>query len=227
MGFQLGPGAYVRRAAGAPWAWILIVGILAGSALVGWLAIKGILGSPRRESAIDLQIDPRPVITSLQQLGELHTVKMTMKDVLRKSSDKDADGWLHNVPGGDSVSRWATHNQVLVIAQGTVEAGIDLSRISAGDVVPGRMRDGRPGLRVRLPRPVVYPPNITLRVENTQSGLLWRDDNLVPKAQAEASERFQEAAEKDRIREHAQENAVQRLQQMEEVLGRKNIEFYF
>ena len=152
---------------------------------------------------------------------------MTMKEVLRETSEKDAEGWMHSVPGGDSVSHWATHNQVLVVAEGTVEAGIDLSRVSVGDVASSRRKDGTVGLRVRLPLPIVYPPNITLRVENVQGGLLWRDDNLVPKAQAEASARFKDAAEKDHIIEKAQESAVQKLQQLEQALGRNNVEFYF
>ena len=189
--------------------------------------VKGFGGGPRRNPPDNLDIDPRPVITSLQSLGELHTVKMTMKDVLRTSSDKDAEGWFRAVPGADAATRWATHNEAVVVAEGTVEAGIDLSHLSPTDVSPVPLSDGSKGLRVRLPRPNVYPPNITLRVETSQSGLLWRDENLVPKAQAEASARFRDAAKKDHIREQAQQNAVQRLQQMERTLGHKNIEFYF
>ena len=227
MGFQLGPRGQTRQASGVPWHWILITGVVVGGAFVGWLSATGLLGGGRRVSAAELEIDPRPVIVSLQHLGELHTVKLTMKEVLRETSEKDAEGWMRGVPGGDSLTHWATHNQVLVVAEGTVEAGIDLSRISAGDVATTRQKDGTACLRVRLPRPIVYPPNIILRVENVQGGLLWRDDNLVPKAQAEASSRFKDAAEKDHIIEKAQESAVQKLQQMEQALGRKNVEFFF
>lgn len=227
MGFQLGPGMRARSSAGVPWHWILIVGVVLGGAIMGLLAAKGIIGGSRHESGMELEVDPRPVIISLQQLGELHTVKMNMKEVLRKSSEKEPEGWLRTVPGGEALSKWATHNQVLVVAEGSVEAGIDLSHLTAADVTPGRLHDGAAGFRVRLPKPDIYAPNITIRVENTQSGLLWRDDNLVPKAQEEASQRFRDAAEKDHIREKAEESAVQRLQQMEQALGHKNIEFYF
>jgi hypothetical protein len=227
MGFRLGPGAAVRRATGVARWTILVVGIVLGGAAIGWLAVRGVLGTSSRDAQPDLEIDPRPVITSLQQLGELHTVKMTMKDVLRKSSDKGAQGWLQNVPGGDAVSKWATHNEALVVAEGSVEAGIDLSGISARDVTSARMPDGRAELRVHLPAPVIYAPNITLRVEQTESGLLWRDENLIPKAQAEAARRFTDAAEKDNILQHARDNALLRLQQMEQVLGRNNVQFYF
>jgi hypothetical protein len=226
MGFRIGPGAH-KSAGGAPWHWILVAGIVMGGAAVGWLAARGIIGNAAKETPVDLQIDPRPVITSLQKLGELHTIKLTMKDVLRQSSDQPAEGWLRDIPGGDSMSRWATHNEVLVVAEGSVEAGIDLAAITARDVQPVRLSDGAAGLRVHLPRPVVYSPNVTLRVEENQAGLLWKDENLIPKAQIEASKRFLDAAEKDGIREHARENALQQLRQMEQVVGHKNVEFTF
>ena len=105
MGFQIGPGARERSTAGVPWLWILLAGIVIGGGIVGILAGKGILGSHRREATVELEVDPRPVIVSLQQLGELHTVKLTMKEVLRKSSEKDAEGWMHQIPGADDFSR--------------------------------------------------------------------------------------------------------------------------
>jgi hypothetical protein len=114
-----------------------------------------------------------------------------------------------------------------VVAVGSVEAGIDLRRISASDVTPVRLSDGTQGLRVRLPEPTIYPPAITVRVEKSGSGLLWKDENLVPKAEAEASRRFLDAAEKDGIRQHAKDNALEQMGKMRNLLGQKNIEFYF
>ena len=226
MAFRFGPGG--RKGAGSGyWQWILLLGVVLGGVGVGWLAARGLIGSAAQQPQVDLDIDPRPVITSLQEVGELHTVKLTMKDVLRKSSERPAEGWLRDVPGGDAMSKWATHNEVLVVAEGSVEAGIDLSAISSTDVLPVRLSDGSAGLRVHLPRPEIYSPNVTLRVEQNSSGLIWKDDNLIPKAQQEASRRFLEAAEKDRIRDHARENALRQLQQMQQIVGRKNVEFYF
>jgi hypothetical protein len=89
------------------------------------------------------------------------------------------------------------------------------------------MADGTQGLRIRLPQPTVYPPALTVHVEQSDSGLLWKDENLVPKAEAEASKRFLDAAEKDGIREHAKENALQQMRQMHNLLGQKSIDFYF
>lgn len=227
MGFRLGPGNPVRTGAGGPWRSAFALGIVAGSLLVGWLAVTGLVGSGTQDAQVNLDIDPRPIIISLQQIGELHTAKITMKDVLHIDSDRPAQGWLHDVPGGDTLSKWATHNEGLVTAEGSVEAGIDLSRITARDVMPVRHKDGTVGLRVHLPQPVIYPPNVTLRVEKTESGLLWRDENLVPKAQAEASRRFLDAAEKEGIRADARDHALERLRQLQDVVGGKNVEFYF
>jgi hypothetical protein len=228
LGFRLSPGAAGKKQTqGIAWQVILVTGIIAGGLFVGWIAGHGRFGGETGPSARDLEIDPRPVITSLQKLGELHTVKVSMKDVLRQSSEKQAEGWMQGIPGGNALTQWATHNEALVVAQGYVEAGVDLSSLSEKDVTHVRLPDGTQGLRVHLPPVQLYPPQITLRVENTQSGLLWSDVNLIPKAEEKAAKRFQEAAEKDNIRVHAQENAIQTLQQLEQTLGNKNIQFSF
>jgi len=227
MGFRLGPGGSIARTAAAPWRWSLVAVVLVTGVLLGWFAARGLFGSPVTSTLNDLAIDPRPVITSLQQIGELHTVKMNMKDVLHVATDRPAEGWLREIPGSDTVSKWATHNDALVVAVGSVDAGIDLKRISANDVSPVRLPDGTQGLRVRLPQPTVYTPNITVTVEKSDSGLLWKDENLIPKAEAEASRRFLDAADKDGIRQHAEENALDQLHKMHSLLGQKNIDFYF
>ena len=227
MGFRLGPASSGKNAGGVPWQWILALGAAVGVCVVGWLAGRGIIGAPSPEPVRDLEIDPRPVITSLQELGELHTAKMTMKDVLRKASDRPAEGWVRGVPGGDAVTRWATHNEVLVVAEGSVEAGIDLAALTAHDVTQVHLANGAPGLRVHLPRPVVYSPNVTLRVEKSESGFMWKDENLIPKAQAEAVKRFRETAEKGGIREQAEEHAVAQLKHIGGTLGLNNVEFYY
>ncbi len=226
MGFRLGPGYHKNTARATPPWWAVLIGVLVAGG-VGWLVVRAIFGGSLKQPAGDMELDSRPVIISLQQLGELHTVKVNMKDVLRKSSDLPAEGWAQSVPGADAVSRWATHNEALVVAEGSVEAGIDLSHLSPKDVAPGRLSDGRKGLRVHLPAPVVFAPNVRISVEKTESGLMWRDQNIVPKAQAEASRRFIDAAERDHILDHARENALLRLQQTEQLLGNRNVEFYF
>ncbi|HLJ57359.1 MAG TPA: DUF4230 domain-containing protein, partial [Chthonomonadaceae bacterium] len=180
------------RRAGRADRWAPACGLAACAVVLAAFTIAGVLAGWRHGPQRNLDIDPRPVIVSLRQLGDLHTVKMTMKDVLRTSSEQDADGWLHGMPGADAIAHWATHNQALVVAEGSVEAGIDLSRISDADVTRVRRADGTMTLRVRLPQPDVYPPNVTVRVESAEAGLLWRDDNIVPRAQAEAAERFRD-----------------------------------
>lgn len=228
LGFRLSPGvAGKKQNQGLSWKVILVLGVIGGGLFVGWIAghgwLNGQIVTPNREQ----EIDPRPVITSLQKLGELHTVKVSMKDVLKETSDRQAEGWLRDFPGGNELTQWATHNEALVVAEGYVEAGIDLSKLSDKDVTAIRMPDGTPGLRVHLPAVQVYAPQITLNVQNNQSGLLWSDVNLIPKAQAKASRLFLDAAEKDNIREHARENAVETLQHLQQSMGNKNIQFTF
>ncbi len=171
--------------------------------------------------------DTRPILVAVQKLGTLHTVSYDLKDVLVQESSKEAEGWLQGVPGADSVIQWATRNKATVTATGKVEAGIDLSQLTAKNLTLIPQSDGSKKLRVHLPPVVVYPPNVRLHVENTESGFFWNDKNIIPKAQEEAARRFQESAEKDNIRAKAQVNAVETLQKLQQTFGGTPVEFTF
>ncbi|MCW3098979.1 MAG: hypothetical protein JWL77_4597 [Chthonomonadaceae bacterium] len=87
--------------------------------------------------------------------------------------------------------------------------------------------DGSTHLRVHLPPVMIYPPNVKVHVEHSQSGLMWHDENIVPKAEATAAHLFEEAAEKADIRGKARSNALETLQKTFKTLGVKNVEFMF
>jgi hypothetical protein len=187
----------------------------------GWLVGRG---TARPD---DLMPDTRPIILAMQKIGQLHTASYNMRDVLRQESESPPEGWLRNFPGATGLYHWGTHNQALVVAEGTVEAGVDLTQLSEKDVTHVKQPDGTTRLRVHLPPVILYPPNVRVQVESDQSGLFWRDENIVPKAQAQASRLFLESAEKGNIRTKAQEGAIQTLRQMHKSLGLKDVEFYF
>jgi hypothetical protein len=171
--------------------------------------------------------DSGPVVLSIQKIGQLHTASFTMKDVLRQESQHDPEGWVSNVPGAADVVHWATHNEALAVAEGTVEAGVDLSRVSVQDVTREKRADGKTVLHVRLPPVILYPPVVRLHVIHSQNGPFWRDEDIVPKAQARATQLFQAAAEQSGIRDRAQDNAIQTLQAMERAMGHTDVEFHF
>ena len=195
--------------------------------LAGIWIVTFSLKSLWRATHKDPNIDTRPVLVAVQKLGTLHTVSYEMKDILVQETNKEAEGWLQGVPGADSVIQWATRNKVTVTATGKVEAGVDLSQITAKNLTVLPQPDGSKKLRVHLPPVVVYPPNVRLHVESNESGLFWNDTNIVPKAQEEAARRFLESAERDNIRAKAQTNAIEALQKLQQNFGETPVEFTF
>ena len=171
--------------------------------------------------------DSGPLLVAIRNIGELHSASYTMKDVLHEESQEEPTGVFSRLPGADTVTHWATRNRALIVAEGTVEAGIDLSRLSPADIVREKQPDGTTLLHVHLPPVTVFPPNVHVRVEDHQRGLLWRDENIAPKAQTEAASRFLAAAETDGIRHRAQCSAIETLQKMQGTLGNTNVVFTF
>lgn len=198
-----------------------------GLALLGVGLCVGWLFGTRGARSSDMEPMSGPVLLAMQQIGQLHTVSFQMKDVVSQESQNEPEGWARDVPGMVSITHWATHNKALVIAEGSVEAGVDLRQIKETDVTPIKHSDGTTWLRVHLPPVTVYPPNVRVRVESSEYGPFWRDENIVPKAQAQASRRFQEAAEHQDIRGQAQKNALQMLTKMQRNFGSNHIEFTF
>ena len=212
----------MARTTGRPrrWAW-RIIGAFVGVWLAGtWLWN---IGQAHRR---DLPPEMGPVVLAMQKIGQLHSASFKMKDIVRQETQVEPEGMIGNMPGVSNVVHWATRNQALVVAEGTVEAGVDLSTLSAKDVTATKNVDGKTVWRVHLPPVTIYPPNVRVRVEQSDPGLVWHDDNIVPKAQEKASQQFREAAEKSGICQQAQANAAQTLRQMQETLGR-DVEFYF
>ena len=197
---------------------LLMLGLGIG---VGWW-----FGNPKTHT-LDLTRDTGPVVLAIQEMGQLHTASFTMKDAIRQETEQEPQGWMQALPGATAVAHWATHNQAVVVAVGSVEAGVDLRQLSAKDVERIRQADGTQRLRVHLPPIVIYPPNVDVQVESHRAGLFWRDENIVPKAQREAGRRFTEAAEKQHLREKAQSAAITTLQTTLTALGQKDIDFTF
>jgi hypothetical protein len=135
-------------------------------------------------------------------------------------------GWVSALPGAKSLYDLTTKNTVLVTAEGGVEAGLDLSKLSEADVSRIVTPEGA-RYRIKLPRAQVYAPEVHVKVVDQKSGLLWHDENIVPEATELAANRFREAALKSNILAAAETNAVQRLTKMQRLAGNSNVEFTF
>ena len=171
--------------------------------------------------------DSGPLLIAIRNIGQLHSASYTMKDVLHQETEQTPTGLLADIPGGIEVAHWATRNTALITAEGTVEAGVDLSKITPADITREKQPDGATLFRVHLPPVNVYPPTIKVHVEDHSRGLLWRDENIAPAAQQEASRRFIAAAEADGIRRKAGCNAIETLQKLQKSVGNASVVFSF
>ncbi len=167
-----------------------------------------------------------PLVKEIQQLGDLHTVRYNVHDVLEHQRAVEPQGWVKSIPGAKGLYDLTTKNTVLVTAEGGIEAGIDLSRVSEESVSRVVTPEGT-RFRIKLPRARVYIPEVHLNVVDRKSGIFWQDDNIVPEAEELAASRFREAALKSNILAAAETNALQRLNSMQQLSGSKNVEFYF
>lgn len=167
-----------------------------------------------------------PLVKQIQQLGDLHTVRYNVHDVLQHERAIEPKGWVSSLPGAKGIYDLTTKNTVLVTAEGGIEAGLDLSKVTEANVSRVVTPDGT-RFRIKLPRAQVYAPEVHLKVVDHKSGLFWQDDNIVPEASEMAATRFREAALKSKILAAAETNAVQRLNHMEMLTGLRNVEFYF
>jgi hypothetical protein len=167
-----------------------------------------------------------PLLEKIQQLGQLHTVRYNLHDIYRHERAIEPEGFWREIPGVRSLYRATTKNTVMVVAEGGVEAGIDLSKVSADDVSHAAAPDGVK-LRVRLPRATLFPPDVKVRVVNRESGIFWRDENIVPEATEAIKSRFIEAAQSRRILAEAETNAIKLLTQMHDLTGNNRVEFTF
>src|SRR5438477_1713 len=77
-------------------------------------------------------------------------------------------------------------------------------------------------LRIKLPPAQLYTPDVKLRVVNRESGIFWRDENIVPEATEALKDRFVEAANNRQILAEARTNAVKLLSNMQDLAGNKN-----
>lgn len=188
---------------------------------LGWL-----LGH-RSPASSDLPEDTGPLLLAIENKGELHTITYRWKDVFHAESESQPGDWAAEIPGATALVHWATNNRALVTAEGSVDAGLDLSSLSEKDITRTRQADGTIRILVHLPPITLYPPNVHVWVEHQDSGPFWHDDNIAPKAQEQAGRRIVEAAEQDGIRAKARANALKDLQQIEQKFGYKNVDFTF
>jgi hypothetical protein len=155
---------------------------------------------------------PTPVIVSrqaiveqIQQIERLETTTYTIERVIEaKQSDRYLPDWLR----GD---------RILLVARGTVVAGVDLAKISSDDVLVAA--DGKSAVVTMPPVAILNQDmiinNVMTRVYDRQRGILAPlNQNLESDARRQADEQILLAACSDGILQQATTDAQRALRQI-------------
>jgi hypothetical protein len=153
------------------------------------------------------------VVEGVRELDQLATVRWTESVPVTRQS------------GGDVLDRLLSGEEVLVIATGEVEAGVDLSEIGKDDV-----RVEGDTVTMRLPEPEILSSSLdeekTRVYDRDFSPLNVRpDDELVEEARLRAIEKVEETARENGILETAEANAENSIRAFITTLGFEEVRF--
>ena len=188
------------------------VGIGIGISRFDFLANVPILGPLLEERQPRTATGP-VVVEGVRELDQLATVRWTESVPVTRQS------------GGDVLERLFSGEEVLVIATGEVEAGVDLAEVGKDDVrVEGET------VTMRLPEPEILSASLdeekTRVYDRDFSPLNVRpDDDLVEEARLRAVEKIEETARENGILETAEQNAESSIRAFVTTLGFKQVRF--
>jgi Protein of unknown function (DUF4230) len=164
---------------------------------------------------VPVQTTTSPVVVEgIQRLDHLATVRFNESVVITKET------------GGEGIRQLLTGEKVILVAQGGVEAGVDLSTLDRSDV---RVRDR--SVSIDLPDPQILSASLNereTRVYDRDMGLMPRinpSDDLVEEARDEAQDRLRNAALEDGILDYAERNAEDSIRAFVTTLGFEEVEF--
>ena len=153
------------------------------------------------------------VVEGVRELDQLATVRWTESVPVTRQS------------GGDVLERLFSGEEVLVIATGEVEAGVDLAEVGKDDVrVEGET------VTMRLPEPEILSASLdeekTRVYDRDFSPLNVRpDDDLVEEARLRAVEKIEDTAHENGILQTAEENAEDSIRAFVTTLGFREVRF--
>lgn len=153
------------------------------------------------------------VVEGVRRLDQLATVRWTESVPVTKKS------------GGSDLERLFSGEEVLLVAVGEVEAGVDLSELSKDDV-----RVAGDTVTLRLPESEVLSTSLDERktrvYDHDYSPLNLRpDDGLVERARAEAERKVEGAARENGILDTAETNAEDSIRAFATTLGFEEVRF--
>jgi hypothetical protein len=191
---------------------IVVLGIALGVGLARYGQVLPIGGPLLGEKPPRTTTGP-VVVEGIQELDQLATVR-----------------WTESVPvtretGGDILDRLFSGEQVIVIATGNVEAGVDLGDIHKDDV---SVNDD--SVTIDLPEPEILSASLdeemTRVYDRDLSPLNIRpDDQLVEEARLQAIQKIKGVARENEILDTAEQNAEVSLRAFVTTLGFDEVRF--
>jgi len=155
--------------------------------------------------------DPVTIIHEVRALARLETIQYTVEKVITAEVNQGVLGPLF----GD---------RLLLVAHGTVIAGIDMQQLGTADMY---LQDG--ALNVRLPPPEIFVATLDNQksyVYDRQTGVFSHGDpNLETAARQVAEQQIRQAALDDGILALAQQNAESYLTRLFQALGYPEVIF--
>ena len=191
---------------------IVSVGLGIGISRFDFLGNVPLLG-PLLEQRQPRTTTGRVVVEGVRELDQLATVHWTESIPVSRQS------------GGDVLERLFSGEEVLIIATGEVEAGVDLAEVGKEDVrVEGET------VTLRLPEPEILSSSLdeeqTRVYDRDFSPLNVRpDDDLVEEARARAVEKIEGAARENGILDTAEANAEDSIRAFVTTLGFEEVRF--
>lgn len=147
------------------------------------------------------------VVQQVQSLGRLESASYTIEKIVEAGDDR-----------GNTVQNFLFGDKLLLIANGKVIAGVDLSGLKQTDVVVSGTQ-----ISIQAPAPTIFQTSLDstkTQVYDRSRGILNRDGkDLESEARAAAEQSIARAACDAGILEEARKNAISRLTQLFKFAG--------
>jgi hypothetical protein len=177
--------------------------------LVAGLFAFGVLDAPWLHSSSRGALPPSTVVVAVRDLSRLESASYHMAKVVELT---DQQSKLFGL--------LTAKDAILLVAEGDVVAGVDLSKLGDADV---RVDPDKRGARVRLPAPEVFSASLddahTHVYERTTDALASRNEQLEGKARREAEAQMRQGAIDAGILGQARANAERTVRSLLRGLG--------
>ncbi|MEZ4226363.1 MAG: DUF4230 domain-containing protein [Polyangiaceae bacterium] len=205
------PPVYVKPA-------LLATALIVGGTLLGYTVGRTRVPTlPPASSSVTVVRSTPSVVLALRDLARLESAEAHIERVIDL---RDKQSKLFGLVQAEDA--------ILLVASGDVVAGVDLSKLQAGDVV---IDEERKRATIRLPAPEVLSAHLdnerTFVHTRQTDTLATRKEALESQARREAERSLREAATKSGVLERARKNASRTVESLVQALGYDEVKVTF